>query len=263
MIAQQENTYSAPGKPDIVTEMSVMEAIGILQDLPPLKRSSFAGNLLKSWKYRGLTEKQTYWTIKLALEAKEGKPMGSAPFSKTRGGLPRKMIPGIPKLYEFMAAAKPKFPALTFAVSPDLTIKIAMRRNKNDKWAGCLNVSNGEKYGSPDNKFFGRIHPNGEFEMAPKCNDSVVSTVEYMCADLPGFIRDYGKRSGFCCFCNSKLDDEKQISSRLGYGPTCAKNFGLPHSKKAAEEADKFVKTSYLKEMENDWEQLISGEWDK
>ena len=39
----------------------------------------------------------------------------------------------------------------------------------------------------------------------------------------------HGKLTGHCCFCNSELSDEK--STAVGYGPVCAKRWGLPHGK--------------------------------
>lgn len=36
----------------------------------------------------------------------------------------------------------------------------------------------------------------------------------------------YGRRTGRCCFCYTKLEDERSV--RVGYGPVCAKNYGLP-----------------------------------
>lgn len=39
----------------------------------------------------------------------------------------------------------------------------------------------------------------------------------------------HGKMTGKCCFCNSPLIDQK--STDVGYGPVCAKHYGLPHGK--------------------------------
>jgi hypothetical protein len=39
-----------------------------------------------------------------------------------------------------------------------------------------------------------------------------------------------GKLTGNCCFCTSALTDKR--STEVGYGPTCAANYGLPWGSK-------------------------------
>lgn len=46
---------------------------------------------------------------------------------------------------------------------------------------------------------------------------------------------DYGRLSGRCCFCKIELTDEKSIA--VGYGPQCARSYGLPYGVQAMRDA--------------------------
>ena len=50
--------------------------------------------------------------------------------------------------------------------------------------------------------------------------------------------RSHGHRTGYCCFCGQLLTDEER-SVAFGYGPVCAKHWGLPWGKIATVEKPK------------------------
>ncbi len=50
--------------------------------------------------------------------------------------------------------------------------------------------------------------------------------LERLEADPVGFLAECGKSMGRCCYCNQPLSDAR--SKEVGYGSTCAANWGLP-----------------------------------
>jgi uncharacterized protein (TIGR02996 family) len=65
--------------------------------------------------------------------------------------------------------------------------------------------------------------------------------LDRMSADPVGFVAECGRDMGRCCYCNMPLEDER--SKVVGYGPTCAKRWGLPWGDPAyMEKAPSFAK---------------------
>lgn len=103
---------------------------------------------------------------------------------------------------------------------------------------GIINITNGERYGTPSNVWYGRISPAGSAAskdafMFLRANQPPVDK-----DIIQGYIRDfdkdpatsaklYGHTTGNCMFCARKLTNA--VSVAVGYGPVCAENFGLPH----------------------------------
>lgn len=93
--------------------------------------------------------------------------------------------------------------------------------------------------------YIGKISPGGAYspknydtskqpyEALKQCNyPDVIELVSAFAADPLKVAAESGSLSGRCCFCNKKLDTYESTS--LGYGPTCAKTWGLKHTKAAA-----------------------------
>jgi Family of unknown function (DUF6011) len=81
-----------------------------------------------------------------------------------------------------------------------------------------------------DRVWYGRIDSAGRFQ--PSYNGKVQS-YDAVIAALLEFAENpvetavaYGRATGICCFCNKDLTDERSTS--VGYGPVCAKKWGLP-----------------------------------
>ena len=49
-------------------------------------------------------------------------------------------------------------------------------------------------------------------------------------ADPAAAAKAYGALMGRCSFCDTAITDEGSVE--VGYGPVCAKRFGLPHTPK-------------------------------
>lgn len=119
-----------------------------------------------------------------------------------------------------------KYPKLwlAFADESPLRITIAGERSKTP---GYLMLTDGGRY--PDNKYFGRISPDGELEIGRDGHarrDELVALLERLAADPATVAAEYGHLTGSCCFCSLPLSDERSIA--VGYGKKCAQNYDLP-----------------------------------
>lgn len=86
---------------------------------------------------------------------------------------------------------------------------------------GCIYVK-GER-GS--DQYFGKITPAGKFFPVGSCPASIETQLQLFANDPEGVAAKYGKLTGRCCFCGRNLTDDR--STEMGYGPVCAKKFGL------------------------------------
>ena len=98
---------------------------------------------------------------------------------------------------------------------------------------GSINVATPGRYG--ENEWFGRITRQGEFLPSRKYDASQQTAVglalQAMANDPAKAAGEFGRLTGRCCFCALPLSDER--STKVGYGPVCAKNWGVPWGSKA------------------------------
>jgi hypothetical protein len=94
------------------------------------------------------------------------------------------------------------------------------------KYCGQIRVTEGQGYGD---QWFGRIDEQGVFHPASGCPATVLNLMKQFNEAPAAFVAAYGKKTGNCSFCKKALTDA--VSVHVGYGPTCAEKYGLPHSK--------------------------------
>ena len=137
-----------------------------------------------------------------------------------------KELPNLAGVYAIFltASEKLKRPAVTFD-SPSLgKIKIAVAGDRS-KYTGQLMVTDGGPFGQ--NQWFGRIDSNGVFKAGRSMlNDAQMTFLKRFSEDPVTLAKEYAMESGACCFCHRQLTDDR--STEVGYGPVCAKNYGLP-----------------------------------
>lgn len=169
---------------------------------------SLAGNL-RTW--GRLSDKQLQWVDTLTQRATAPAP------------LPTQQV-NVQKIQDLFALAAQKLRRVKVALQAASGQKVVFTKaGPMSKYAGQILVTDGGPFGA--NKFFGRIDANGDF-FATRTADKDVQALVTEFADSPAETAGkYGRLTGGCSFCNHKLDDNRSLE--VGYGPVCAKRFGL------------------------------------
>lgn len=127
----------------------------------------------------------------------------------------------------FLTAAKAhlKFPKVCF-LAPDGTSELRLSlAGSTSKYPGAVQVKlNGE--------WIGRINVDGSV-VGNRVTPELLDTLTKVATNPAQAAAEYGKLKGHCAFCDKLLTDDRTGSSiDVGYGPKCAKNYGLPHAPK-------------------------------
>lgn len=174
----------------------------------------FALSLLGAAQRRGLTPKQEPWVTTL-LERANGKAIPQK--SEELGP-----VAAIFALFARAKASKLKFPKIRLQTIDGQRI-VFSQAGARSQYAGQVQITDGQRY--PDNLYFGRIDERGNLFPTRVMTDDVRAVVDAFAADPASVAAQYGRTTGACCFCGLDLSDEK--STAVGYGPVCAKKFGL------------------------------------
>lgn len=121
-----------------------------------------------------------------------------------------------------MASAHIKFPKVRFAGpnGRELLLSLASKTSKNP---GAVYVKVGGDYAgliAADGSLRGRLTNDG----------ALLALLTAIAAEPARLAREYGALTGHCSFCNLQLTDAGSVE--VGYGPVCAKHYGLPHTPK-------------------------------
>ena len=133
------------------------------------------------------------------------------------------------------AKQKLKYPAVVLSV-PDANMSVRLTiAGPRAKVPGSVTVCDANKGGDGERDWFGRITTDGAFQPSNKLNgrvDAVTARLREFACEPARVAAEHGKLTAVCCFCNVPLgrgDDKRSLD--VGYGPVCAKNFGLPWGK--------------------------------
>ncbi len=182
--------------------------------------NSFAASLLAGYaKYKGFTPRQMPWAEKLAREALN--PI----VPENLGG----DLSAITTKFKTARANGLKRPALLFfnvgKFAPKLKITLAPDTGKNP---GALYVKAGYDY-------MGKVTPDGALVPSRAMNDDIKTFLKAFAADPVSVSAANGKAAGSCCYCAHELTDARSLNA--GYGPVCAKHWGLPWGEVELKEA--------------------------
>jgi Family of unknown function (DUF6011) len=133
-------------------------------------------------------------------------------------------LDGINALFN-RAKSRLKAPSIVIGVGNlELSLDVA---GAKARVPGSINVATPGKYGQ--NTWFGRILQGGVFEASPRVETpaGLIEGLARFAAEPAKVAGEHGKLTGRCCFCNLRLTDER--STAVGYGATCASNWGLPY----------------------------------
>lgn len=119
-----------------------------------------------------------------------------------------------------------KFPKLWLQLpnGDDLRLTVAGAKSK---YTGSVMLTDGKPFGQ--SKYFGRISPEGELVLGrdgEAVKAELVSLLTEVATDPVTVAKRYAKLTGNCMFCSLALTDAR--STAMGYGPICAKHWGLP-----------------------------------
>jgi len=140
--------------------------------------------------------------------------------------------PKLSAVYAFLQAAREhlKYPKLMLAMG-DHTLKVYLSGSMS-KHPNTVNLVTNNEYGEMD-VWLGRVFETGEWQhwnKNPELHKEAAQLLERLAVDPAAVAAESGRLSGNCCMCNRALKDER--STDVGYGPTCAKRWGLPWGKK-------------------------------
>lgn len=210
------------------TTLSDLEAIEVLESSGEIHRNSFAAKMVSQFRaYNGLFPQKLAWLHKLAIDVLARELGEPSPASPIPAALATDLRPII-AMFGHAIGASLKQPRMTFRDVPGVgTILLAFTTRGKDP--GTVNVSDGGPVGR--SRYYGRVCKDGTFTAAGRATPAVIEFLSALAADPQGTAGGYGRRSGTCCFCNSALTDPASVA--VGYGPVCAKHFGLPHGRPA------------------------------
>jgi hypothetical protein len=195
-----------------------------------VKDQVFAASLLAQLQKKGtLSAKQWYWVDKLAERAKDPVKAKVAEVKANTEDLGN--FAGVIDLFNKAKSAGLKDPAITLALGDDTPLVLSLTGEKS-KAPGSVNLTDGGSFNN--NKWYGRVSPEGQWLKGRGHDEDTMTAISIILtalADDPQrMAHSYGKKTHRCCFCRIPLDDPK--SKEAGYGPTCAKNWGLPWGNK-------------------------------
>jgi hypothetical protein len=216
--------------------LQVQELIDLLPHVPQ-KDIDFACNLVNRYnRYKTLLNPNTGkdsgpWVQTLIDRAK-----GIVPAQPQRTSAQVGDLSGLLILFRTAGAHKLKFPKIRLQV--DRKPVVLSVSGPQSKTPGSISLSNGGKYGSPDNVWYGRVSPEGQFDgsrqLTPEFAALLIPILTELATDPYGAVQRYASLTGNCCFCGFILNEE---SSAAGMGETCSKHFGLHDHYKAATKA--------------------------
>lgn len=209
-----------------MTDLTKLSSLEYYLDALDSKDREFAQSLLNQFASKGsLSSKQWYWVGELLRRA-------TAPSVLSKAAPTINVEPVKALLHT--AAKSLKFPHITLAANVahgEIELSLAGPKSKNP---GAVYVTSPGKFGA--NVYFGKID-KGQFIPSSACSEADQTVIELLLAKLADdpvkVAREHGKLTGNCCFCRRPLSDPQ--STAAGFGPVCAKNFGLKAEYEQAE----------------------------
>lgn len=126
----------------------------------------------------------------------------------------------------FLQAARErglKFPKARFLAPGGGEIRLSVAGDQSH-YPGCIQVVVRDQW-------IGRIEATGTVSGGSLAGDTaVLEALATIAADPAAAAKAYGALMGRCSFCDQTITDEGSVE--VGYGPICAKKFGLPHHPK-------------------------------
>jgi len=196
------------------TQRPAVDALAAVTDKLGQSDAAFASSLIDNfYKWGRLSDKQMPWIDTLTQRATQPKPTAVAYASVD--------FKPIQDLFDVALRRLKRVKVKTQDATGQAVV--FSRAGARSKYAGQVMITDGQPFGS--NKFFGRIDTTGEFFATRSATQQICEAVKEFSDDPAGAASRYGRLTGGCSFCNHGLKDSRSIA--VGYGPVCARNFGL------------------------------------
>jgi hypothetical protein len=197
--------------------------------LLPEPDRAFANSLCDWYDTRGyLSPKQAYWVNRFVAKLDGTLPaLAPAPVATASS------MGSIMALFE-TAKQHLKHPAIVLQTADGYVIRLAPSK----KNPGAVYISHPDASAAFGAWTTGWIDAKGVYKpgdtVTSKVAKDVAALLTAFSADPVKVASQYGSLTGRCCFCGRHLSDPQ--STYIGYGPVCAKHFGLPWGGKVTTE---------------------------
>lgn len=204
---------------EFTTTLTNNEALGVLENNSGNGRANtFAGSLVAQAHERGrLSEKQWAWVCYLAAQYQQPQQPQA----------PAATLPRAVALFDMLQAAKAqiKFPKVVVWCTLEEGYRLSIAGSRA-KVPGSLTVTSAEQNAYGERQWYGRILQDGTIHAGRSWPTWLTAALERFAAQPALVAQESSRLHGACSFCNRGLKDER--STEVGYGPQCAKRFGLP-----------------------------------
>lgn len=196
------------------TQFPVMMKLSSLKEKIAARDLEFARSLVTNFnKYGRLSDRQMYFVEQIIARAEAPAPVAQPSVQLS--------VDAIQKMFENAAQ---KLRRIKISLKDSSGQKVVFKKaGPMSKYAGQIMISDGGAYGAA--LFFGRIDTEGKFMSTARATDAVKALVQEFAQNPEDVAGKYGRLTGACCFCSKGLDDQRSLA--VGYGPVCAKHFGL------------------------------------
>lgn len=223
--------------------------------LVPEKNQGFVASLLAGYDNGKLSPNQQYWlnyyAARVAKIVLGSIPGATTPPPAQSPSLPVFASPEFAKIVTQFKQAKAnglKYPKIKLKLPVYMTgeqvgdnqyahktegaeLELTLAGSKS-KYFDKVIVTDGKGFGS--NQFYGTIDEVGVFAstksfsaQAPQLRKDILALLQKFGNEPAATAATYGKMTGHCMFCSLPLSDPDSVV--WGYGPVCAKKWGLPH----------------------------------
>lgn len=190
-------------------------------------QGNFVNSLVNQYAERGrLSDKQWYWVNRLTNEATNPAPQATIDVGD---------FSGVVALFA-KAGETLKYPKINLGFGGPsgfanrLRLSVAGPRSK---YRGQIQLTDGGSYG--ENTYYGRVSTDGQLTLSRSTQndepvrDALIAQLRRLAEKPEEIAAEYARFSGNCCFCHKAIGEGDDPRSReAGYGPQCAKRYGLP-----------------------------------
>lgn len=184
---------------------------------------SFAVSLVGQYAKKSMLSKGQWPWVKILVERATQPSLFDANSTKSVGD-----FEGVINL--FLKAKKHlKWPRVHLETEAGDPIQLSMA-GERARYPGTINVTDGGSYGS--NIWYGRVNTQGDFQSTDHVTPEITELLTQLANNPHLAAHFHGKKTSNCCFCNKDLMQANSVAA--GYGPVCAKNWGLKDEWNAA-----------------------------